>query len=893
MSDEAELVQAVEGFVAKADRKALQALRAGLPHEDDMTATRYAPGAKVGPYEVIETVGSGGQGTVYRVRREGSDSDFALKTLRYPRSERARARMRREADILRRVDHPNICSLIESNLSGDAPYLVMRFLRGRSLAQEIDATGASARRAWRNGNREVLRRDASAPLDDLRTVLSLLADLAEGLHVVHADDIVHRDIKPDNVMLTSELDTARLVLFDFGYAIDDAPDGLTTTSKEAPGTPIYMAPEQLDPKRGRVDERTDVYAFGILLYETLTLRRPFDDVDRVGATTAILAGDAPRVRRLAPEIPPEIEAVVDKAMELDQQDRYRGVLDLSKDLRRWLLGEPTLARPRTAWQKLVRGVRRHPARTAVLLVVTAAASLTVIVALFAAAQIAAEGARRQAAESVSQSMQLAAQVDGLVEEAAMLAPSTLALVPKLDAWLERAEAVRRRLAELKSGGRTPAAVELPRPEPWDDETARNRMWIKDPRSAEEIERLERRLATLRKAVDPSDDTADTIEEFEDRVQELRSALSLRPEILDAAERIDRAILDVRLRREQALGAAGRVRGTDSAAWSEAAAHVRSDVRFAGFELNELSGLVPLGADPHSGLVELLHLATHDPEVALPVRDALGLVLEPGTGIVFVLCPGGETHIGAQSANAAAANYDQNAAPGEGPVQRVRLDPFLIGKFEITQSQWQRMTGINPSYFSGLDPIPGCTTDFPLHPVESISWAYLRQVLWRHALALPTEAQWEHAARAGSTGPWWCGASWPSLNGVANLADRCVRETLRQEWPTIRDELDDGRPIHGPVRDFTPNRYGLFGTLGNVREWCADRTSRYERVPMRDGDGARAESAEDLFIARGGAFDTTPEDARSAARAAMPAIYGATNFGARARFAQAPMRKVSP
>jgi formylglycine-generating enzyme required for sulfatase activity len=225
------------------------------------------------------------------------------------------------------------------------------------------------------------------------------------------------------------------------------------------------------------------------------------------------------------------------------------------------------------------------------------------------------------------------------------------------------------------------------------------------------------------------------------------------------------------RRQEASTIADRsVNGPDAKRrWDEAIASIRDRSqcpKYDGLVLTPRIGLLPIGRDPESGLWEFAHLASGDPAE----RASDGKVrLQESTGLVFVLIPGGTFRMGAQSMDPAADNYTPKANENERPVHAVGLDAFFISKYEMTQGQWLRCTGKNPSRYGPKETL-GVQQHDLLHPVEQVSWEDCTRVLGHLQLGLPTEAQWEYAARAGTTTPWWTGAEKESIQGGANLAD---------------------------------------------------------------------------------------------------------------------------
>ena len=213
------------------------------------------------------------------------------------------------------------------------------------------------------------------------------------------------------------------------------------------------------------------------------------------------------------------------------------------------------------------------------------------------------------------------------------------------------------------------------------------------------------------------------------------------------------------------------------------------------------------------------------------REAL---LAEDTGIVLVLIPGGMVALGAQRDVPSGPNYDQEATGEEWPVHDVVLVPYFLSKYEMTQAQWLRFTGRNPSLY-GPDSRFADSAGL-LHPVEQVSWDDCMKTLGRMDLTLPTEAQWEHGARGGTDSPWWPGGK-EDLFGAGNVADSyCKRNGGPSHW-IFEEWLDDGHTVHAGVGQYLPNPYGLHDVVGNVWEWCRDVYGSY-RLPAAPGDGER-------------------------------------------------------
>ncbi|MCK5941552.1 MAG: formylglycine-generating enzyme family protein, partial [Planctomycetes bacterium] len=249
-------------------------------------------------------------------------------------------------------------------------------------------------------------------------------------------------------------------------------------------------------------------------------------------------------------------------------------------------------------------------------------------------------------------------------------------------------------------------------------------------------------------------------------------------------------------------------------WVEAIEAIRAHDDYGGLELRPQMGLVPIGPDPRSGLWEFWHVLTGSE----PRRGGNGaLVLDEGVGAVLVLVPAGSFWRGASADPAAEHNRDPQGVPTEGPIRKVTLSAFLLSKYELSQGQWLRFTGANPSFYQP----PLHLAPSLLHPVESVSYVVCARELERMGLTLPSEAQWEYACRAGTDTPWWTGPERESLRAAnaINVADRAAKRA-GATWNSVGDwpELDDGYGVHAPIGTFAPNPWGFCEVHGNVWEW---------------------------------------------------------------------------
>ncbi len=422
-------------------------------------------GATFGSYRVEAMLGQGGQGVVYKARDERLNRSVALKILdiRGPGLGAAINRFQREAEVAARLQHPGICSVYESGIEDGVPFIAMQLVEGKALSDAInamrDATGGATESFHASFDDDLDVTDDEAD-DDSRTatdlsgpdgakldhLLRIVEQIARALHAAHEAGVVHRDIKPGNVMIRDD-DTP--VILDFGLAHDTLGEGVTLTrAGDLFGTPAYMSPEQLLHNAVTLDRRTDVWSLGVVLYEFLTYRRPFDSPTRQGLFQTIATREPSDPRKLNPAISKDLAVVMATALEKDRDRRYQTALDLAEELRRVREHEPIKARAASALTRLARWGQRNPA----LATMTGAAALILIVGASAATAFAlrAEANAAKAAAHLTEWERLAdgRRLDDRREEAdGPLWPVVPKNIPAYRAWLDKTRALTARLPE--------------------------------------------------------------------------------------------------------------------------------------------------------------------------------------------------------------------------------------------------------------------------------------------------------------------------------------------------------------------------------------------------------------------------------------------------------------
>lgn len=890
LSDElAELIEEWQRVVSEADDS-----RSASSEPCEPASTVWAPVLDrlrdLGPvwrrYGPEEKLAEGGMGIISRVRDHVFERDVAKKVIRDPGSHPRKdgptpsdaivlGRFVEEAQVTGQLDHPNIVPVHDFALDQDGRvFFTMKLVRGDNLKSVFGMAEQSAS-GWSR----------------TRILGEIILKVCDAMEFAHEKGVVHRDLKPSNVMVGS---FGEVYVMDWGLArvLDTPADGEALSSRRQPanmatsaasktlhgevvGTPAYMSPEQARGEHDRVGPTSDVYAVGAMLYHLLAGHMPYvlpgESSSASEIWNRVLAGSPNPLDRVGRSIPNELVAICNKTMARAPEQRYPSMRALASDLRAYLERRVVTAYRTGAWAELSTWIARNKAIAG-----TAAVSLVLIAALTTwfvqqlrserdiaqsnekEASLQRDRADANATEATAERARVlrlsdVTRLNELLEEEKDLWPAVPEMQARLRGWLDRADRLVQRqkehettLAELRRSGK---------PRARDDEALLGELNTK----LETVSTYDEADAAL---VDSLADLERAYEFGEDKdSQWWHDTLAGLLAGLDALQRDNLhapTIASVTERLKLASTVTEETIELHRTEWDEAIASIQNPAEcphYQGFVMDPQPGMIPLGRDPDSGLWEF---ALWKQTGETPTRDEEGkLVLEPDSGIVFVLIPGGTLRMGSPEG-------EIGRQPDEVPPHDVVLDPYFMSKFEMTQFQWQAFTGTNPSFY-GRESHAALIRD-GRHPVESVSWSDCVRELRRLGLDLPTEAQWEFAARAGTKTPWPCGADPECLSVHANLFDQGALDRGAPASWGVPEPWDDGHVIHAPVGEFRANAFGLHDTHGNLWEWCRDGFAGYD-LPVSPGDGERllGDSIPRYRASRGGCFGSPASFCRSARR----------------------------
>ncbi len=419
------------GADLRAELDALMLAARGLAGLRDGAAMSSSPtltaGTRLGDFEIVRELGRGGMGVVYEARQSSLARKVALKLLPAPLAAIPASieRFRREGEAAARLEHPAIVRVHAVGLDQGTSWIAMELVEGRSLSSGLTDLAKDARRGSDGWCAAFGPRSAGDETSHVRIVARLVAEVAGALDHAHRHGVVHRDVKPSNILIRAD---GHPVLTDFGIARIEGQESVTRAG-ELPGTSHYLAPEQV---RGgaMVGPACDVYSLGVTLYEALTLKRPFDGATTQDLLERILNREPIPPRSLHRDIPSDLETICLTAIEKDPRRRYAAAADFADDLARFLDHRTIRARPTRWWRRSLRLVHRRPWQSVAvaLALVVAVGGPTSIAVVQSNAREGLEALVRQKDEALQErDAALTEKTAALFEKVAALTDKSLAL----------------------------------------------------------------------------------------------------------------------------------------------------------------------------------------------------------------------------------------------------------------------------------------------------------------------------------------------------------------------------------------------------------------------------------------------------------------------------------
>ncbi len=731
-----------------------------------LAAQGRAPGGDqpIEGFELLKKLGEGGMGATYLARQKSMDRLVALKVLSesLSRNEQFVERFVREARLAGRMNHVNMVQCQDVGQSGGFHYLVMEYVEGRGVSDLIPEQGG---------------------MDEERA-LHICIQVARALDFAHGHGIVHRDVKPDNILVTEE-GVAKLC--DFGLARDTGQDTRLTQTGMMMGTPHYVAPEQARGDR-EVGIRADIYSLGATLYHMVTGQPPFSGDSAMAVVTRALTEQLPWPRDVNPGVSEACCRLISRMMAKEPGDRYQTPAELLKDMELVIDGKGPNAAALDPMLTSIAGQGSGPA----------AGGATEPTMVIGSGEAGGPPAGTEAT----------------IPQPPPVPPAPPAPVP------EKTESAGKAETDEEATAAT-AATEEPA-----KETARAPAAPRFPPRPE----------------DAGEDTSYAVRAVEER----KRGLPLFPLAVAAVLLL--------------LIAAGVV-------YLRSRSGADDDLTTPPLTGPESPEPVPAGKWkvytewPFDAAEARRRQGETAKALGVPVEKSVDL--GGGVKLDLVLIPAGEFAMGPKYTPERLYKRGEWAVRGsharEVPRHRVRITrPYYLGRTEVTQAQWRRMMVGHPA---------GCES--PSHPVGGVSWndadrfanSLALRAKWKGKkpaaavlFRLPSEAEWEHACRAGADAPFSFGEK---------ISTEMANYNGGLPWDGYTG-TNRGRTT--PVGSFKANAWGLFDMHGNVWEWCRDRYGPYTAEAQTNPRGPVSGRER---VLRGGSCKTAPGECRSAARGTAP------------------------
>ena len=782
------------------------------------------PFERLGHFQIVEPIGRGGMGDVYKGYDESLRRHVAVKVLpaELARDEDFVRRFHDEATAAAKIAHPNIVPVYFSGQDSGHHFFAMQLVEGESLAERLGRCGSLS----------------------TREALEIGEQCLAGLGAAHGQGLIHRDVKPGNILMESG--SGRALLVDFGLVRTIGRTTRITATGTIMGTVDYIAPEQA---RGLpIDGRSDIYSLGILLYELLAGRLPFE----AESPTAMIfqhAYEQPLpLGQAAPDVPEPVQRIVARMMAKSPDDRYPHCAAALADVQAFLAGRPLeIAAPEQG--------ESTPAATAVVPApepqddVRLPKALKRIVSPTKwqrACDWAGTMFRRHAPEAVKQLQGTSQQVDGAVAEYERRRR-------RLKRLLAEARAIASDLSEQSASNHQAARQAARRVESATDDDTKQAALAQQRLREEDVARLEAQTAGQLQQIDQIELQLAKADATLVKLRSQRDLLKTRLLAAEARWQLDEGRPRRRYRRWPALVAAVAVLA--------AAIGVAILMIVSGRDREASPGSVFARTDRG-------RLPTVSADVPESVANRETIVNSIGMKLVHI--PAGEFTMGTpksemdmlMATEEAKHLLDEEHGPNECPAHQVTISrPFYMGTYEVTQDEFVQVMDRNPSRYSPS------AADTSQYPVDYVAHKYARDFCQQlskfpeekaagRTYRLPTEAEWEYACRAGTTGAFEYRDRSPHDPPIVRM--NCFDPT---RLPAHESSSDRNTTIIGL---YPCNAFGLYDMHGNVWEWCSDgyQADFYGESPSTDPTGPHSRHA---TVIRGGAFDVPPILCRSAFR----------------------------